>query len=367
MFWHDDFLYFFIKGFGGDTITASYRIPDVVGNYEAEFLEFLVNPNYSPSITGADISPDGETIALLAYQKCVLVKCFDAPYFLNGSNNQAENYMIEFDGPQAINTNFRSEAVLFKDNLNCIGTSEFTNNVNVVLDPSVFKFNIENSIANNFTCLEDSCGLIANANFGNGLNNWQTYIDNSTINASIETENNKAKITMQDGGNNSWQVRLKQEYFSTKIASTYQVSFYASANFARTIDVLVGEKINGIYKGYLFRTVTLDIDENYYEFYFTSTEPNNDFTRISFDCGDALNSEVYIENVCIEEDFCPNYAFVTDTINTAHYKAANVFESRGIVQQNAQVKFTASNFVNLKNDFEVPINANFEALIEVCD
>lgn len=361
MFWHNNFLYIFTKGFANDTLTISFRVPDIAGTYTAEYLETAIIPNFSPAISSADINPAKNTIALLAYQKCVLVKCFTAPYFFTNS----EIELIEFDGPFDINTHFRSEAVLFLDEYKCVGTHEFKNDPAVT--QGVFEFNIESYVQNNFTCLSNNCGLIENYSFSNGLDNWSGDFFESASNVTFTTENNEAKILMENGGTAAWHVRLKQQYFSTNIATTYRVSFSAYANANRIINLLVGQKINGLSTGYIYQKVALTSTKSNYQYYFTTTEPNNAFSRITFDCGGENSSEVYIDDVCVEPVLCPNYVFLEDSISSASYHAAETLESNGQVKQQATVTFSANNNVQLKHPFSVAASANFKVKIKGCN
>jgi len=300
------------------------------------------------------------TIALLAYQKCVLLKCFTAPYFFSGS----EINLIEFNGPQNSNVDFRSEAVMFIDEFKCIGTNEFKDEPPV--SQSVFEFDVYEYVQDNFTCLSSNCGIIENYNFNDGFNNWETGVFGSASNVNFSIENKKAKISMGNGGDAKWQVRFKQEYFNTEIATTYRVSFNAYANFNKAINLLVGQKIADTYTGYTNRSVDLTTSETEFEYYFTNTEPSNSFSRIAFDCGGENTSDVYIDNVCIEAIECPGYVFLDDSLSSATYSAAQTLESRGQIKQQATVTFTSNTVVRLKDDFSVPQSATFKVRIEGC-
>ncbi|KAB7528298.1 hypothetical protein F8C76_10535 [Flagellimonas olearia] len=75
------FLYIFTKNrtrpYTGETLV--YRVPDTEGDYDAEFLGslFLCMDQDHCSVTGADISPDGKSIALLTYGFVFLLTDFD--------------------------------------------------------------------------------------------------------------------------------------------------------------------------------------------------------------------------------------------------------------------------------------------------
>lgn len=89
-FFHlNDYLYIFTKNrtrpYSGKTLM--YRVPDKKGEYEAEFLGdlFLCGDQDHCSVTSADISPDGKTIALLSYGYIFLLTDFTAPDFTKAS------------------------------------------------------------------------------------------------------------------------------------------------------------------------------------------------------------------------------------------------------------------------------------------
>jgi len=85
----DDHLYIFTKNrtrpYSGKTLI--YRVPDKEGEYEAEFLGslFLCGDQDHCSVTSADISPDGKTIALLSYGFAFLLTDFSTPDFTKSS------------------------------------------------------------------------------------------------------------------------------------------------------------------------------------------------------------------------------------------------------------------------------------------
>jgi hypothetical protein len=85
MFHWDGHLYIFTKNrtrpYTGKTLI--YRVPDKEGAYKAELLSslFLCNDQYRCSVTSADLSPDGKTIALLTYGQLIVLRDFKLPDF----------------------------------------------------------------------------------------------------------------------------------------------------------------------------------------------------------------------------------------------------------------------------------------------
>ncbi|MFD2099800.1 hypothetical protein [Flagellimonas iocasae] len=101
-------LYIFTKNrtrpYTGETLI--YRVPDVEGEYDAELLGSIVlcqSQNHC-SVTGADISADGKTIALLGYGLIFLVKDFELPNF-----DSASIQIIDF------NSETQTESIGFLD------------------------------------------------------------------------------------------------------------------------------------------------------------------------------------------------------------------------------------------------------------
>ncbi|MFC4221002.1 hypothetical protein [Flagellimonas marina] len=91
-----DHLYIFTKNrtrpYSGETLI--YRVPDEEGEYDAELLGSitLCKSQDHCSVTGADISADGKTIALLGYGFIFLVTDFELPNF-----DSASIQIIDFD------------------------------------------------------------------------------------------------------------------------------------------------------------------------------------------------------------------------------------------------------------------------------
>ena len=107
--WNDS-LYLFTKNrtrpYSGHTLI--YRVPDKQGEYDAEYLGSLIlckNQNLC-SVTGADISSNGETIALLTYGMLFLVSDFE---FSDFSTAKAE--LID------LNNRSQTESICFWDTI----------------------------------------------------------------------------------------------------------------------------------------------------------------------------------------------------------------------------------------------------------
>lgn len=70
-----------------------------------------------------------------------------------------------------------------------------------------------------------------------------------------------------------------------------------------------------------------------------------------------------IGNSCIPSIIQQN----SPVINSQVYQVAQFIKSNGLVNANEQVNFKAGDYIELNNDFEIKIGAEFEVLIEGCE
>ncbi|GLU43578.1 hypothetical protein [Allomuricauda sp. NBRC 101325] len=116
----DGHLYIFTKNrtrpYSGKTLI--YRVPDKEGEYKAELLSslFLCEDQNRCSVTSADLSPDGKTIALLTYGQLILLRDFQLPDF-----SKVTTEIIDLQCTTQI------ESVVFTDNNTVIIADEQNN------------------------------------------------------------------------------------------------------------------------------------------------------------------------------------------------------------------------------------------------
>ena len=314
MIWYEGYIYIFVKGevrpvgtpnnqnFNDpNQITKSFRVPDQAGTYEAEFLEDFTDPNFSPVVTGADISPDGETLLLMGYEKFFVIQCLEAPYFFANPTWELRN----FTRPIAGTIGSQSEAVVFKDNDNIYITDEQKLDANNnPIYRNLYTYNINGIINNgNFNCAvpTETCGMVINPYFNDGLNDWIPSAETTTSNVNFTVVNGEMQCSMDDGSDAKWKVRLKQNGMNLIQGETYEISFDAYANANRIMNVLSAHTINGTYYGYFYTPVNLTTTKTHYTYTFTMTEADDADARLHLDMGQELNSTVWIDNVCFEE------------------------------------------------------------------
>ncbi|WP_246000872.1 SdiA-regulated domain-containing protein [Pontibacter diazotrophicus] len=113
LFWHDDNLYIITKDRGQGETANVYQIPAQPGNHKARLIGSY-KAETETEVTGADISPDGNTVALLSEEKIHLFRGFDSPAtFFEGDHDEVS---IEGAG--------QTEGIAFENNNTLIITSE---------------------------------------------------------------------------------------------------------------------------------------------------------------------------------------------------------------------------------------------------
>ncbi|WP_439881686.1 SdiA-regulated domain-containing protein [Pontibacter sp. MBLB2868] len=111
IFWADGYLYLISKDRGRGEIAKVYRLPDTGGQYKAK----LVGSRHLKAlVTGAAISPDGETVALLSEEKLHLFTDYSSPAaFYKGKYEE-----VKLKGAG------QTEGVAFEDDETLVITSE---------------------------------------------------------------------------------------------------------------------------------------------------------------------------------------------------------------------------------------------------
>ncbi|MEO7988394.1 MAG: hypothetical protein ABI663_02575 [Chryseolinea sp.] len=101
--------------------TKMYRLPNAPGNYTAELVDSLyLGPGYKYNtwVTGADLSPDKKTLAILTQDKVWLFTCFKGDAFLKGKKQTIQ-----------LNHFSQKEGICFRDNETLFISDERTENI----------------------------------------------------------------------------------------------------------------------------------------------------------------------------------------------------------------------------------------------
>lgn len=150
--------------------------------------------------------------------------------------------------------------------------------------------------------VNNSCTILTNGDFSNGLTDWAAYGGGT-----VQLVNEEAHIDVVTPGTDPWNVNFKQTGFTVEQSSTYQISFSARASVNRTIRVKVGEA-DPPFTGYYYETANLTTDMNDYTFTFTMTDPTQTNAAFEFflgqESGDVVIDNVELEDVTCVADIC---------------------------------------------------------------
>lgn len=148
----------------------------------------------------------------------------------------------------------------------------------------------------------DAIPFLTNGDFSDGETGWTWYVNSGASAgavATLNTDNNKARIDIKNAGKDYWHVQIFQGGFALIKGLHYQLTFDASADSARKI--LVSVKHNGDpYTDYKFDTTALGTEMKSYQIQFTMNDENDDNARVEFNCGLSSTAGVNITNVTLK-------------------------------------------------------------------
>ena len=162
------------------------------------------------------------------------------------------------------------------------------------------------TILENFlnACAGCDTNMVTNGDFMDGNTGWSSFID-SHANAAISFGGTvkEARISIQNGGDQPWQVQAYQAGLTLQQGKKYQLRFDASTVSPTTFaqfQVMV-EKNGAAYDKYLEpQTVSLNTSIKTLTYTFTMNSPTNVDARIAFNMG--MNSGVLaIDNVVLKQ------------------------------------------------------------------
>ena len=149
--------------------------------------------------------------------------------------------------------------------------------------------------------VDRAINMIGNGTFTTDLNGWKTeaYDGATPVFASV---GGQAKMTTTNAGTGNGSIQLHTEGFGLKRNYSYQVSFKAKADAARSLQVrLSTDDLNPSASGtYLLQTVNLGTTLTTYTYNVNFTSSDN-AGRLAFLMGNMGTSSVYIDDVVIKE------------------------------------------------------------------
>lgn len=149
-----------------------------------------------------------------------------------------------------------------------------------------------------------SGNYIYNGTFDQGENRmgfWSFTVDDSAKAAyhiGSDVNERRFETRIEKGGNSSKAIRLVQPGINIENGKSYKVSFEASAQEARTIEVEISSTSNN--NSIFSTTVELDKETKIYQFEFTMEEPSDKNCELRFNLGGNA-FDVYIDNVVMKK------------------------------------------------------------------
>lgn len=140
--------------------------------------------------------------------------------------------------------------------------------------------------------------ILINGGFSNGSSDWNFYI-NAGSQASMTIVDKASVISITNGGTASWHVQLIQPNVKIELGKTYDISFDASTNSVRNINIGIGQN-GGSYISYFGQIVALSTTMKNYQYRFTMTNNTDNISRFAFDLGGA-NIGVNLDNIILRE------------------------------------------------------------------
>ncbi len=136
---------------------------------------------------------------------------------------------------------------------------------------------------------------LKNGDFAAGLDSWTNYIHYDAA-AGISVENNEAKVTIGNEGNETWSVLLEQPNLSLAKGVVYELSFAARSTKERKAEVTVE---NAQYTRFLSESITLSEQTQQYTYEFTM--PVDDIASFKMLLGKNALSPIGSHDVFIDD------------------------------------------------------------------
>jgi len=314
MFYFNGNIYLFSKIIRGDAAgyeaigyTYMFKIPAIVNTnanaHQAQLIGNIktdINDSNNPflwRVTGADISPDKKSVALLCQSRLWLFTCFEGDDFFGGTTVYADFYK------NGTLFNSQKEGVAFADNQSLYisedgGSTRF---INIDINDLIAPCNQPNN-----------CDLIENSEF-EGNNGWQFY-ESSSATASWNTNNETANINITDGSIGKWKVRLFQNGLNFEPNKTYEINFDAKADQSKDIYCKLSTYDDA--GEYAYYDLTINNTWQTYSFHFTMNNMGDSSGRITFGVG-KNNTNINFDKIFIKKAYCGTSC--TELIRNGHF------------------------------------------------
>jgi len=367
IFWWDGFIYFFVKNplNPQGLITQSYRVPDQPGEYEAEFLENFNNPGSYPfPITGADISPNGETLILMSKDEFYLLRCFTAPYFFSAS----AIFKVPFRRAYQSERIPQTEGIVFDDDETIFVVDEQT-------DPekgpplefgNLYTYTLTDIYANqSLDCTNTyfNCGLITNYSFSNVDTEW-AVVNANDISSDWLIEDQQLKVSFFYGGTERANIKALQKDLSFQKNNIYVLQFEAKADVERLIDVVIEDSLSNklFIDSVMLSTSSQLFSQSFY------IDKDRAKASLLFNVGGPyVLSSVTLDNICIKPLQCQKFEEVDSVDQLSSFRSEDYIIADDRLLYNQPYTYIATDSICLFQNFELPSGKSFNAVINDCE
>ena len=140
--------------------------------------------------------------------------------------------------------------------------------------------------------------MARNGDFSNGTDKWDFTVNNADAQVQVTSEG-FCYIDINNGGDDFWNVQLKQENIPIVRGEKYVFEFDAYSESSRAIDAKI-ERAESPYENYgKINPTPLGRTKKHYSYEFLMENPSDYKARIVFNCGGAYG-DVYIDNVSLK-------------------------------------------------------------------
>jgi beta-glucanase (GH16 family) len=144
---------------------------------------------------------------------------------------------------------------------------------------------------------------IKNGDFFDADSNWN-FITLSSAQATGNVIDGEYKVSISNGGNNSWDIHLGQNGISVVQGLEYNVSFDAYAQSPRTISAIIGKNSEPWTVYHSAQIFSLTTTKQRYTYNFTMNDPSDNQARFGFDIGQS-GVDVFFDNIRVSSGTNP--------------------------------------------------------------
>ena len=348
------------------TLSYVYKIPDspaagggshtaVLHDTKQVILPTDVNKNRY-KVVGAAMSPNKKILCLLSYERIWIFSCFEGDDFFGGTTT---SIAINYRQHEAVSFLNNHQIVLTKEGcLDNIGNP----NCNVGNNPGIYYLDLWPYIDG--ACID--CNNLQNADLQESNKAWSLF-KHGTADGSLSISNGTATISVTSLGTSNWNLNMRHKSLVLVNGKTYRIKYTAYADDPREMSVIANKKDGSL--GYAYSSHQITTIPTDYEYEFTMDEVTDYNSYLSFNVGNFVAHNVYLENISLEEVSCscPNGLYVLTPIDmrTIKFEAHNSLYGSSSISQ-SDIVFDAGTQIELNPGFEVENTAVFHAYIDGC-